>query len=185
MKTTTMLQLAAAAALLAPSAPALAVDFAPVGASIEAGIGRQGTRMAGVGLVWDWDFERLRRKAELTAHTELMVNRWRADAVGGGNFELTQLVVLPSLRMRLDRGASPWFVEVGIGASWMDRDFETPRKRFSTRWNFYDMLGVGHTYGGVDGHHEVGVRWSHVSNAGIRKPNPGQDFLQLRYVYRF
>jgi lipid A 3-O-deacylase len=174
-----------AGALLAVSGPVLAVDFKPDGASLEAGIGKFGSRMAGVGLVWDWNFERMRRAAELTAHTEVLVNRWRYDALGGGSGELTQFAVLPSLRMRLARGASPWFIELGVGASYLDRDFVTPRKSFSTRWNFYDVLGIGHTYGGVNGHHEVALRWNHSSNAGIRNPNPGQDFLQLRYVYRF
>jgi lipid A 3-O-deacylase len=180
-----MLKVAAAAALLAGTCQAFAFNMRPDGVSFEAGPGRTGATLAGVGLVWDWDFERMRRKSELTAHTELLVNHWRTDALGGGHQGLTQFVLLPSLRMRLDRGRSPWFIELGIGASWLSEAFETPDKRFSTRWNFYDMLGVGYSLGGVDGTHEVGLRWTHTSNAGIRKPNPGQDFLQVRFVHRF
>ena len=93
--------LALGAALLAAADPAAALDFRPDGASVELGIGEPGTYMAGVGLVWDWDFERMRREAALTAHTEVLINRWRHNAVGGGEDELTQFVVLPSLRMRL------------------------------------------------------------------------------------
>jgi lipid A 3-O-deacylase len=185
MKTTMNLRLSIAGLLAAGVPLAHALDFKPDGVSLQAASGAHGTAMAGVGLIWDWDFERMRRKAELTAHTEVMLNQWRADAVGGGNQHLTQVVVLPSLRMRLARGTSPWFLEIGVGASWMDRRFITPDKEFSTQWNFYDVLGVGHTFGGVDGKHELGARWVHVSNAGIKKPNPGQDFLQLRYVARF
>jgi lipid A 3-O-deacylase len=161
-----------------------AFNLRPDAVSVQAGIGKHGTADAGVGLVWDWNFERLRRKAELTAHTELMINSWHADAIGGGHQSLTQLVLLPTLRMQLSRGASPWYIEVGVGASWLDQHFKTPDKDFSTRWNFYDVLGAGRTFG-VQGRHELGVRWVHVSNAGIKKPNPGQDFLQLRYVARF
>jgi lipid A 3-O-deacylase len=179
------LRLLAAALLAAGIAPAQAVDLGPDGASIEIGAGRHAVQMVGVDLVWDWNFERLRR-AELTAHTELMLNRWRAHALEGGHFELTQAVLLPSLRMRLDRGSSPWFLEVGVGASWMDHTFMTPPdRRFGSRWNFYDVVGAGYTFGGAAGRNEIGLRWSHVSNAGLKKPNPGQDFLQLRYVRRF
>jgi lipid A 3-O-deacylase len=185
MRRTTIARLAAAALLAAGVLPARAIDFAPDGVSADLGVAKHGARMAGVGLVWDWDFERMRKKAELTAHTEVMLNHWRADAVGGGHVNLNQVVVLPSLRMRLARGASPVFIEIGIGASWLDRDFESAQKRFSTRWNFFDMLGIGYSLDGVDGKHEVGLRWTHTSNAGIRKPNPGQDFLQLHYVLRF
>ncbi|HYE41522.1 MAG TPA: acyloxyacyl hydrolase [Ramlibacter sp.] len=170
-------------ALALPAAQAF--DWMPDGVSAQVGAGGRGTNMAGAGIVWDWDFQRLRRKAELTAHTEFMVNHWRGDASsGGGTDSLTQLVLLPSLRIRLSRGASPWFIELGIGASWMDERFETPRKRFGSRWNFYDMMGVGHTFG-AEHEHELSLRWIHVSNAGLKKPNPGQDFLQLRYVARF
>jgi lipid A 3-O-deacylase len=185
MKTTTTLRLAAAGLLAGAASLSHAFDWKPDGAALQVGGGSHSSRMAGVGVIWDWDFERMRRKAELTAHTELMVNHWRADAVGGGERGYTQLVLLPSLRMRLSRGRSPWFIELGIGASWMDRLFETPQKSFSTQWNFYDMMGVGHTLGGPDGKHEIGLRWIHVSNGGVKHPNPGQDFLQLRYVARF
>jgi lipid A 3-O-deacylase len=184
MRTTT-LRLCVAGLLAGGASLSHAFDATPDGVSVQAGAGTHGAAIAGVGLIWDWDFERLRRKAELTAHTELMVNEWRAHRVGGGNRSYTQLVLLPSLRMRLARGASPWFFEVGIGASYMDRLLVTPEKQFSTQWNFFDVLGVGHTLGGPDGKHELGLRWIHVSNLGIKKPNPGQDFLQLRYVARF
>ena len=172
------------ALLFACACAAHAADFTPDAVSVRAGMGSHGTAMAGVGIIWDWDFERLRRKAELTAHTEFMVNRWRADEVGGGHQTYTQLALLPSLRMTLSQGRSPWFIELGIGISWMDRLFVTPQKRFSTRWNFYDMMGVGYQFG-AQRKHELGLRWAHVSNAGLKKPNPGQDFLQLRYVARF
>jgi lipid A 3-O-deacylase len=184
MKTTTMLL--GAAGLLAATAPALALDLSPDAAFAQVGFGTRGIHMAGVGLAWDWDFTRMRRKAELSAHTEVMINRWRyPDGLGRGREQLTQYVLLPTLRMRLDQGRSPWFLEVGIGATWLDRNPETSHGRFSTRWNFYDVVGVGHTYGGPRGQHEIGLRWNHVSNAGIRNPNPGQNFLQLRFAHRF
>lgn len=185
MKTIKKLPALLAAAVLAAAAfPSHALDLEPDGVSVQAGPGTHGSRVAGVGVIWDWDFERMRRKAELTAHTELMVNHWDAREFGGSRQAITQLVVLPSLRMRLSRGASPWFIELGIGASWMDRLFVIPEKSFSTQWNFFDMMGLGHTVGGANGGQEVGLRWVHVSNAGFKRPNPGQDFIQLRYVKR-
>ena len=180
-----MLRQPLAVLLLAAAAGAThAFNLRPDGATLRVGVGQHGASMAGAGIVWDWDFQRMRRKAELTAHTEFMVNHWRYDTVGGGSAQLTQLVLLPSLRMRLARGASPWFIELGIGASWTDQLLERPPERFSTQWNFYDMLGVGYSFG-EEHDHELGLRWVHVSNAGLRKPNPGQDVVQLRYVRRF
>ena len=33
--------------------------------------------------------------------------------------------------------------------------------------------------------HEVVLRAAHYSNAGVRHPNPGENFLQLQYLRRF
>ena len=112
--------LALAAALLAGAGPALAIDWRPDGAWAGAAVGTTGTHMAGVGLVWDWDFRRTLRYGELTAHTEAIVNRWRYDAVGGGKDHLTQLALLPSLRLRPHGGQSRWFFELGVEGGLVD-----------------------------------------------------------------
>jgi hypothetical protein len=183
-KTTTLLRACAAVLVAAAAGAAHAVDFRPDGFVLQAGPGRDTASMAGAGLVWDWDFRSMRRHAEISAQTELLVNEWRYDRPGGGHRTLTQLVLVPTLRMQLDQGRSPWFLEVGVGASWADRVFVTPDKQFSTRWNFYDVLGGGYKFG-ANRERELGLRLNHVSNAGIRNPNPGQEFLQLRYMQRF
>jgi lipid A 3-O-deacylase len=184
MTTTKLLRAGTLALLAAGACAAHAFDWRPDAVSAGVAVGKERTAMAGAGLVWDWDFERLRRHAELTAHTEFMVNHWRVDAFGGGDQAITQVVLLPSLRMHLSQGRSPWFLELGVGASWMDKRLVTPQRTFGTQWNFYDMLGAGYKFGDRR-EHELGLRYVHVSNAGIKQPNPGQDLLQLRYVRRF
>jgi lipid A 3-O-deacylase len=186
MTTTNLARACVAGAVAAFSSLAHATDWHPDAWTVKAGAGDSHAVMAGTGLRWDWDFWRMRRKAELTAHTELMLNGWRAEKPDRtGNRFYTQVVVLPSLRMRMDRGASPWFLEFGIGLSWMDHKFETPDRQFSTEWNFYDVLGMGYTLGGPHGKNEVDARIVHFSNAGFRNPNPGLNFLQLRYTHNF
>ena len=182
--TTAMFRACAAGLLATGCSLAQAVDWQPDAVTVMGAIGEHDAVMAGAGLRWDWDFHRLRRKSELTAHTELILNEWRAELHDhSGKRNYTQFVVLPSLRMRLDRGASPWFLEFGIGLSWMNRKMEMPGKEFSTQWNFYNVLGLGYTLGGPLGAHELDLRLVHFSNAGFRNPNPGLNFLQLRYSH--
>jgi lipid A 3-O-deacylase len=184
MKTTTIL----AAGVLVAGIPlaARAVDWQPDAITIKAGVGDSDATMVGTGLRWDWDFWRMRRKSELTAHTELMLNEWHAEKPDRSAYRYyTQVVLLPSLRMRLDRGASPWFLEVGIGLSWMSHKFQTPDKQFGSEWNFYDVLGAGYTFGGPRGKQEADLRLVHFSNAGLKDPNPGLNFVQLRYSREF
>ena len=68
--------------------------------------------------------------------------------------------------------------------SWLDGDLRTPQRSFRTRLNFSDNIGVGRSFGARD-EHEVSLRWQHTSNAGIRKPNPGQDLILVRYAHAF
>jgi len=178
MKRTVALLLAT---LALPAAQAL--DFTPDGSFATVGIAPHQTVSVGTGLMWDWDWK-AERQATLTVQTELIVAGWRADAVGGGSQTLGQLALLPVLHMQLDRGRSPWFLEFGIGASYTNKIYRTPNKVTSTRWNFYDMLGAGYSFG-EGRRQEIGVRYVHLSNAGAKKPNPGEDFLQVRYATRF
>lgn len=165
-------------------APAHALDLRPDSVFVTAGGATDDVTNLGVGIAWDWNWERLRRKAEVTGHTELMVSHWRARGFGGGDQGFRQLVVLPVLRMQLRQGRSPWFLEAGIGVSWMNRLYITPDKVFSKQFNFYDMVGLGYKFGEGD-RHELGLRYVHVSNADLKKPNPGEDFVLLRYAVRF
>ncbi|KQP49504.1 acyloxyacyl hydrolase [Pseudorhodoferax sp. Leaf274] len=104
---------------------------------------------------------------------------WHADPVPGGRDRFTQLGLVPMLRWRFDEGRSPWFVEGGIGASYLVDGYRTRTKTFGSRWNFSDHLGVGYSFG----RHEIGLYVKHVSNAGLDKPNPGETFYLLRYGY--
>ena len=54
----------------------------------------------------------------------------------------------------------------------------------STAFQFADMLGVGMQFG-REARSTLGLRVQHLSNLGIKKPNPGIEFLQLYYSYRF
>jgi lipid A 3-O-deacylase len=115
--------------------------------------------------------------------TEAYLSHWSARG-DDGRVSFTQVGVLPLLRYRFDQGRSPWFIEGGIGLSAMDRVYRTRSKEFSTTFNFVDVAGVGRSFGERRSQ-ELSLRISHVSNAGIKHPNPGENLLQLRYARMF
>ncbi len=159
-------------------------DWRPTGVMVQGGAAPHGTVAASVGAVWQSDW-RWKRSALFSYQTEFFLSQWRADRFGGGgHYGLQQAVLLPVLRAQPDAGRSPWFFELGIGASYLSKDYHTPDKEFGSRWNFYDMLGVGYQFG-AGRTQELGLRYTHISNLSIRKPNPGEDFLMLRYARRF
>lgn len=162
---------------------AQAIDLVPGGAFVEAGVADHSSYSATLGLVWPWAWRRELRGGELTGMTEAYVSHWN----GRGATErvsFTQLGLVPTLRYRFGRGGSDWFVEGGIGISALDSMYRTTDKEFSTRFNFVDVLGVGRSFG-PQRRQELSLRFSHVSNADIKKPNPGENFLQLRYTALF
>jgi hypothetical protein len=44
-------------------------------------------------------------------------------------------------------------------------------------------LALGRSFGSGD-RHEIALRAKHFSNGGVREPNPGLNFVQLRYSFR-
>lgn len=121
-------------------------------------------------------------EGRLSLAVDAYASRWHADALPGERDSFTQLGLVPMLRWRFDEGRSPWFVEGGVGASYLLDTYRTRTKEFGWRWNFSDHLGVGLSFG-EHRRHELGVYLKHVSNAGLKKPNPGETFYQLRYTY--
>ena len=175
------LLLLALTALIAVDASAY--DLRPAGVFIEGGGAQGGTRIATVGVTWPWAWRRESHWGELSGHTEAFISHWRGEGLTQ-RVQFNQVGVIPVLRYRFSKGQSDWFVEGGIGLSWMDEVYVTRNKQFSTRFNFVDVLGAGRNFG-VDRRHELSLRVTHVSNAGIKKPNPGENLVQLRYAVRF
>ncbi len=73
-------------------------------------------------------------------------------------------------------------IEFGIGANLFSGTY-IGDKRISTAYQFGDSIGVFHRFVGTPW--TLGLRLTHYSNADIKFPNPGQDYLQLRVAYNF
>jgi hypothetical protein len=175
----------AVAALLAALcvAPAALADLRPGGMFLEAGGADHSTYAATFGLVWPWAWKSVRLGGELTASTEVFASHWSARAASGRQ-SFAQVGIVPLLRYRFAGGSSPWFVEGGIGISLLSEVYRTPHKQFGSSGNFYDVLAVGRSLGDARAQ-ELSLRLTHISNADIKRPNPGENFLQLRYGMKF
>jgi lipid A 3-O-deacylase len=160
-----------------------AADLVPAGAFVQGGVAAHGAYSATAGVFWPWAWRRETSRGEWTGITEAYVSHWNARGVSERQ-SFTQLGVVPLVRYHFGQARSGWFLEGGIGISAMDSVYQTADKQFSTRLNFVDVLGVGHSLGS-QGKRELGLRISHISNAGIKEPNPGENFVQLRYAVTF
>jgi hypothetical protein len=174
------IQLALALALsCAVPFAAQAAGWAPDGIFLEAGVAPSRTHSVTAGAMWTWGWQGRFGNAQATVLTEIYVSRWsaRGDPV-------IQAALVPLVRLRPDHGRSPWFMEGGIGVSLMDKLYRNHGKEFSTRFNFVDVFALGRSLG-ADRRSEVSLRVAHISNANLKQPNPGENFLQLRYALTF
>ena len=130
-----------------------------------------------LGLMWRLSQEWFAgRRGRLSVYGEASIGQWRVD--DGSRATVTQLGVTPVARYWLPRGER-WFAELGVGGHLLAPVYRTRDKRFSTVFNFGDHIALGRQHG--NGHRwEWSVRLQHFSNAGIERPNPGEDFVQLR-----
>ena len=122
----------------------------------------------------DDDVKPLRIAAQWDGHWRWLY--WDLSFGGwtGGHGRVYDLGFTPTAR--LGRSA---YVELGVGAHVLsDLDVGTGTD-FSTRFQFGDHLGVGFRFRNYD----LGFRFQHLSNGGLRNPNPGINFLLLRLAY--
>ena len=151
---------------------------------VQAGIGDQSTRAYVAGATWDWNWRREYSFVTATGYFEADIGRWATNDHGvRSSAWVTQVGLTPVIRLQPSGAFSHWFAELGVGANYIVPLYRTGNKRFSTEFNFGDHFGVGHQFG-ERRQHELTMRVQHFSNAGIKRPNPGKNFLQLRYSRR-
>jgi len=143
------------------------------------------TQAATFGLAWDLPCSTTLGSGRLSLYLESAIGRGRTEVpVGGREYAwLTQVGITPVLRWRPDGSDSPPFFEFGIGVNVIVPVFHDDTTRFTTALNFGDHLAVGRNLG-KGRRHEIALRFQHFSNAGICEPNPGDNFLQIRYALR-
>jgi lipid A 3-O-deacylase len=154
----------------------------PAGIFLQVGEGDQNTQSYAGGLTWQPSCQFRLGPMVLSGYVEATFGKWfTRDLPGVDHRWVSQYELAPVMRARPDGAWNALFAEVGIGTNYIDPLFNTEHKQFSTRFQFGDHFGVG-----IDlGSHELAVRVEHFSNASIRDPNPGENFVQLRYAYRF
>ena len=159
-------------------------SLAPTTAFVQAGT-TGNTHGITAGVTRDWPQHWSLGDGRVTGYWEASVSEWSYVAADARRTAwLGQIGLIPVFRYRPKAGTSPWFFEAGVGLTLTTSLYETDRKRFSTTFNFGDHLAVGHNFG-RHSEHELSLRLQHFSNGGIKRPNPGEDFIQLRYAYRF
>ena len=169
---------AAALSLACLTGAAGAVD----GISLEAGSG-DGADMARVGLQWQWKSRWFQGENwHLGGYWDLALGYWHRSSPPGYNEDITEIGLTPVFRFQRNDLKGP-YLEAAVGFHLLSRT-SLGDKRFSTQFQFGDHLGAGLRFG-AKGEFDLGYRFQHLSNAGIKRPNDGINFHQVRLQYHF
>ena len=108
---------------------------------------------------------------------------WDAGVTRWSRLDATSLSLTPMFRLSFGArvaGATP-FLEGGIGASYFT-ETDLDDQDLGSKFQLEDRLGAGVRFPSGS---EVGVRYYHYSNAGIKQPNDGIDMAALYYRQAF
>ncbi len=120
---------------------------------------------------------------DLRIYVETSVNFWEygTPRQHDTNFILALSPVIQKTFCHCGNGRV--FGEFGIGISVLD-DTRFAGKDVSTHYQFEDRLGIGYQFDGEEQYRLV-LRYFHYSNGGVKKPNPGLDFISFSFAMRW
>lgn len=152
--------------------------------SLELGVA-QHAHIARIGLQSQWQSRWWQSSQyHLGGYWDLSLAQWRASrfqGVGGAAQNISDVGLTPVLRFQAN-DKKGWFIEAGIGAHLLSDLYDNADRRFSTRFQFGDHLGIGYV---TQQNFTISLSVQHFSNGGIKHPNPGELFGVLKVARPF
>lgn len=152
--------------------------------TVEGGAGED-VQIVRAGVQWDWEKRWFRSNGKhIGGYWDLSVARWRGTHYkndDGRHQYITSIGITPVFRWQRD-DKKGFYVEGGVGINQLSEHYNNNEKQLSSKFQFGDHIGVGYVF---DNKIDFGVKYLHYSNAGIKEPNDGADFVLARMRYFF
>lgn len=176
--------LLSAGAIAAVATAATAAHADTFGVQLAGGVAKHHVKKVDLGLVWDpginwWEVGGWHFSLVGEAH----VAYWHTSE-GTARNDVYEAGISPMLRFIKSAGAIRPFIEAGAGVRGLSHPTINNGYTLSTAFQFTETVGVGAQFGAHQ-QYQAGFRFQHVSNAGIKEPNPGINFSQLYLQYNF
>ncbi|MFS8974538.1 acyloxyacyl hydrolase [Cupriavidus necator] len=134
-----------------------------------------------IGLLWDSGFAWGNpQRWQTTLHWEVDLAQWDS----GKGRDVTEIGFSPVFRLERRGGSIVPFLEGSVGFRIMSHVSTSPSHNYSSAFQFTEIIGFGLAFC-KELACELGFRYQHISNASIKKPNPGTDFITGYLAYRF
>ncbi len=174
----------AAIAALAPRAAGANELGSPYGVFVEGGKADDGYSVV-VGAAVTWLAPSRWGAGNASGYLEFSGGEWNCRKLASDGIRScsTQVGITPVLRYA-PSWVAHWYGEIGIGADAIFPRYGSDKRIFGSEYNFGDHLGIGRRFGD-DGADEIELRAEHYSNGGYKHPNPGENWVQIRYMRWF
>ncbi|TAM07141.1 MAG: acyloxyacyl hydrolase [Paraburkholderia sp.] len=155
------------------------------GVQLGGGIGDHDLKKFDLGVVWDpgWEWWHV-GGFHFTVVGEGHVAYWHATPSNASARGIWEFGITPMFRIIKDTGWIRPYFEAGPGVRLLSSVYVAPGRTVSTAFQFSETFGVGAQFGERQ-NYQAGVRFQHLSNAGIKRPNPGINFTQIYLQYNF
>jgi lipid A 3-O-deacylase len=163
--------------LAAIAAALMGNSFTAQAAGVEFAVGEtsESTMTYRLGMQLDWDKSWLQSDVgRLTGYWSGAYTYWEGDK-SSSNHSLSFSPVL--VYEFAGQNVKP-YVELGVGVA-VFANTEVENNQLGNAFQFEDRFGFGLRFAGG---HEVGIRATHYSNAGISSPNDGVESYALHYT---
>ena len=174
----------AAMAALTLSQAALSQDRLIDSVSVDYGSSSK-NRMVRLSAAKDWDVKWFQSNGtNLSGYWEASAGYWQEKLyrnVPGNKENLFDVGFTPVFRFQNDNKKGLYY-EAGIGVHLLSELYNNDDNRLSTAFQFGDHIGIGYV---LQNNWEIGLKLQHFSNGGIKKPNSGVNFVELKAAYHF
>ena len=169
-------------AMLAGSgtAPAVGAELLVIGGEGD------GVSVVGAGLrTREWKTWASGERWRLSLAPEWQIGIWDAQQPGISKTRIvdSSLTGVLTVRPREDVG-SVYYLDIGFGVHMLSHTRISEERNFGSSFQFGELVGIGMDFG-QRRPYSVAARVQHVSNGGIKRPNPGVTFAQVLVVCRF
>lgn len=149
------------------------------------GVADHSVRKADLGLVWDpglswWEIGGY----HFTVVGEAHVSYWDIQEGHAAHSNIWEFGLTPVFRFVRSSGWFRPYLEAGVGVRMLSHVRETGDRSLSSSFQFADVVGIGAQFGAHQ-NYQAGFRFQHLSNAGLKHPNPGINFSQVYLQYNF
>ena len=146
-------------------------------AGVEFSVGQTGqtSQTYRLGMKFDWDKSWLQSDVgRLTGYWDGAYTYWDGDK----RSSVSSLSFSPVFVYEFAGENVKPYVEAGIGVA-LFSSTQIEDNKLGSAFNFEDRIGFGLRF---NGGHEIGIRATHYSNAGIKEPNDGIESYALHYT---